>query len=179
VSEPNDWRQSEERWSAWLARAQDGDSQAYASLLRELKGAIRAYLISRFGYSDTLDDCVQECLLAIHEARHTYDVRRPVRPWLFAIVRHRTIDFLRKHKPRAMETTDLVAHEPDWAVSRDGEQLLARLSATLREPLLLTKFFGLTTRECAARLGVSESVVKVRVFRGIRKLRAMWEAEAS
>lgn len=184
VTDRKQWQDAEERWSNWLAQAQAGDAQAYATLLHELKDALRGYLISHFGYSHMLDDCVQESLLAIHEARHTYDPRRPIRPWLFAIVRHRTIDLLRRNRP---ESNDVLADgavesNPDqviaeFASTHDSEKLLARLSSNLRDALLLTKFMGLSTRECADRLGVSESVVKVRVFRGIRQLRTMWEAE--
>ena len=175
------------RWSQWLADAQQGDRQAYERLLRELAGAIRGHLIHRFGLSRftdlaLLDDCVQESLLAIHQARHSYDPGRPFRPWLLAIVRHRTIDLLRRQAPAADSLDD---HGPSSAGPErsvvahiDSGRLLSVLSAKLREPLILTKFFGLSTRECATRLGISESVVKVRVHRAIGQLRNRWAREA-
>ena len=171
----------EARWSGWLARAQTGDEQAYGELLGELAGVIRAYLLSRFGALDNLDDCVQECLLALHQARHTYEPGRPFRPWLFAIVRNRTIDQLRR-LPResssagevsGVEEVPYAGPEPGDAI--DTGRLLSRLSQNLRETLILTKIMGYSTRECADRQGVSESVVKVRVHRGLRKLRSLRE----
>jgi RNA polymerase sigma-70 factor (ECF subfamily) len=174
------WDADENRWSAWLVQAQQGDEAAYGSLLRELGAAIRAYLISRFGHLDILDDCVQECLLAVHQARHTYDGARPIRPWLFAIVRHRTIDLLRQKKSSERlvpETPVLTVDGPDMADTLTRGKLLGHLSHNLRDALVLTKFLGYSTRECADHLGVSESVVKIRVHRGIRKLKAMWDAE--
>lgn len=163
-----------------MALAQSGDETAYASLLTELAGVIRAYVISRFGRTEILEDCVQECLLAIHQARHTYNAERPFRPWLFAIVRHRTIDILRQTAGRE-RIPDFPRSETDTtdpAEALDNAKLLGVLSKNLRDALLLTKIQGLSTRECALRLGVSESVVKVRVYRGIRKLRATWNAES-
>ncbi len=168
----------EARWSAWLVEAQAGNAGSYEQLLAELVPAIRAYLFSRFGSFEAIDDCVQECLLAIHQARHTYDARRPFRPWMFAIVRNRTIDVLRKVRP-APELPGADATTHDWNSEIDGRRLLEQLSQGLRETLLLTKLMGLSTAECAARQGISESLVKVRVHRGIRQLKSLWEAESS
>ena len=167
----------ERRWSAWMTEAQAGNAESYERLLHELSPVIRGYLHARFGRFDALDDCVQECLLTIHQARHSYDSRRPFRPWLFAIVRNRTIDVMRKARRRTEFTENAVVN-PDWNSEIDSRRLLGQLSKGLRETLLLTKLLGLSTAECAARQGISESLVKVRVHRGIRQLRSLWEAEA-
>lgn len=178
-----DREQDEARWSQWLARAQKGDQEAYGALLGELTGVIRAYLFSRFGRLENLDDCVQESLLALHQARHTYDVSRPFRPWLFAIVRNRTIDQLRmaKRHPTARDNPEEeeVAQLPESGAAIDTGKLLGSLSLNLRETLILTKIMGYSTRECANRQGVSEAVVKVRVHRGLSKLKALCEVDAN
>ena len=174
-----DWEADEKRWSDWLAKAQHGDEEAYEALLTELAVVLRAYLIGRFGYLDILDDCVQECLVAIHQARHTYDAARPLRPWLFAIVRHRTIDLLRQthRQERRPEISEGELDAIDFGEALDRGKLLGTLSKNLRDALVLTKLLGLSVRESAHRLGVSENVVKIRVHRGVRKLQAMWESE--
>ena len=78
---------------------------------------IKAYLLSRFGPLEILDDCVQESLIAIHNARHTYDPNRPIRPWLYTIVRHKTIDMLRRQNSerRLQDKGQVAASEPDFA----------------------------------------------------------------
>ncbi len=170
----------EARWSEWLMQAQEGNEAAYRALLAELARAIRGYVIGRFGPLDSLDDCVQESLLALHEARHSYDGKRPFKPWLFAIVRNRTIDQLRRSTRHESGRDELDPELPagaDAAAPIDTGKLLAALSQTLRETLVLTKIMGYSTRECADRQGVSESVVKVRVHRGLNKLRALCEGE--
>ena len=91
----------ESRWSALMVSAQAGNSDDYRVLLEELGDVVHAFLASRFGHHDFIEDCVQEALMAIHLARHTYDPSRPFRPWMFAIVRHKTIDILRKQRSRA------------------------------------------------------------------------------
>ena len=58
-----------------------------------------------------------------------------------------------------------------------GGQMMRALSEQHREAIILTKVVGLSTAEAAGRLAISESALKVRVHRGIRRLRAMLEAE--
>src|SRR5688572_26495274 len=96
----------EQRWSAWMALAQRGDREAYAKLMAELADVIESFVRARFGgprASDFVEDCVQEALLALHRVRHTFDPRRPFRPWMFAVVRHKVIDLLRRSEVRRSE----------------------------------------------------------------------------
>ncbi|MEQ8691685.1 MAG: sigma-70 family RNA polymerase sigma factor [Pseudomonadales bacterium] len=169
----NKWSEDDQRWSSLLNKAQKGDQASYEALLHELAAVIRAYLVARFGASDNLEDYVQESLIAIHKARHTYDASRPFRPWLFAIVRHKTIDCIRQGV-EAQELPAEQSYEQDCSRLLDGTKLLGNLSRKLSEPLILTKFIGLSQVECAQRLGVSVSVVKVRVHRAMKQLQATW-----
>ena len=44
-----------------------------------------------------VDDLLQEILISIHKARHTYDGERPYKPWAYAIAKFRLQDYLRAH----------------------------------------------------------------------------------
>jgi RNA polymerase sigma-70 factor (ECF subfamily) len=170
----------EHRWSALMVSAQAGDESDYRQLLRELADVIHRFLRSRFGDHDFIEDCVQEALIAVHQARHTYDPQRSFRPWLFAIVRHKAIDTLRKQRTREKVTDRFKsdqevffqAHDQSSSEIESSEgDLLASLSAQHREVLVLTKIMGHSIAEVADKLGISESAVKVRVHRAIRSLR--------
>jgi RNA polymerase sigma-70 factor (ECF subfamily) len=162
-----------------MLKVQTGDESAYVQLLSELADAIKAYLLVRFGMPGLLDDCVQECLIAIHGARHTYDGNRPFRPWMFAIVRNKSIDMLRSNaaRQRLENAHEPLATETTTSSTAEVSQLLNALSRDHREAVLLTKYWGYSIRESATRLGISESVVKVRVHRAIHKMRRLLEAE--
>lgn len=173
----------ESRWSAWMVAAQQGDQSSYAQLLDELGRVIAAYLRSRFGAVEFLEDCVQECLMSIHAARHTYDARRPFRPWLFAIVRHKAIDMLRSRRAYDSMLFEQ-AEAPDRCVpSIDAEietgRLLAALAPKYSQALTLTKIVGLSITESARKLGISESAMKVRVHRGLGAMRKLLESETA
>ena len=179
-------RPDEQRWSRLMANAQAGNKADYQQLLTELTDVIFNFLCSRFGHHHFTEDCVQETLIAIHLARHTYDQRRPFRPWLFAIVRHKAIDILRKQSSRQKVATQYEGEQE--ALSQASQQneaeseiikghLLEALPVQYREVLVLTKIIGFSVAETSDKLGISESLVKVRVHRAIRKLRQMMEAD--
>jgi RNA polymerase sigma-70 factor (ECF subfamily) len=173
-------RESDEnRWSALMVSAQSGNQPHYRQLLGELTIVIQKFLCARFGDHPSTEDMVQESLMAIHQARHTYDPKRPFRAWMFAIVRHKAIDVLRREKAR-VNTLDTYGTEQAVLSQADGQnefkgeiadgRLFASLSPKYKEVLILTKIQGHSVAETADRLGISESAVKVRVHRAIRKL---------
>lgn len=172
------YHDDEVRWSDLMSRAQAGDESGYRKLLAELADMIHAYLCSRFGDHHFVEDCVQEVLLAVHQARHTYDPKRKFRPWLFAIVRHKAIDHLRRQQSqqRIVERQAEAQEEPGQA---DVENIVVRgrllesLPQAHREALMLTKIVGLSTREASAQLKISEGALKVRVHRAINGLQKM------
>ena len=182
-------RESDEsRWSALMVSAQAGNQDDYRALLQELGDVVHRFLCSRFGRHHFIEDCVQEALMAVHNARHTYDPRRPFRPWLFTIVRHKTIDILRKQRTRQNASDQYTreqqvlsqtaeTHDAGNAMAADG--LLEQLPEQHREILVLTKIIGYSIAETAGKLGISQSAAKVRVHRAIHKLRQLMEDEAS
>ncbi len=156
--------------------------------MAELASAIEGYLRARFRddcASDFHEDCVQESLIAIHRARHTYDPRRAFRPWLFTIVRHKAIDLLRRQRAQrrigdtgAEEVHPVVTAGPaDPSPRLDGANLLAGLEPKYRQALVLTKLDGYSLAEAAARAGVSVTAMKTRVHRALRAVRKSLRAE--
>lgn len=172
------------RWSQMMSQAQQGNEQCYAELLEELGRVIAAFLKSRFGPIDLIEDCVQECLISIHAARHTYDKKRLFRPWFFAIVRNRTIDILRsqqsyksvleKNIAKYRESEDSVNPVEDEI---NNSMVFSMLAPAYRDVLLLTKVAGFSTSETAKKLKISESSVRVRIHRGIKETRKILQIE--
>ncbi|MEM9176919.1 MAG: RNA polymerase sigma factor [Myxococcota bacterium] len=173
----------EERWSEWMTRAQQGDRESYASLLAELSTVIESFLRVRFGSATFVEDCAQDALLSIHRSMGSYDPKRPFRPWLFAIVRRRVVDELRRRAPaseREAKRAEAAALGPTGQVERalDGAKLLARLSPDYRDALVWTKFAGYSIAEAAEMAGVSQVAMKTRVSRAVRAVRREMERES-
>lgn len=161
-----------------MLAAQAGDRQAYARLLRECQTWLSRYYARRIPPSQ-IDDLVQETLISVHRKRASYDGERAFLPWLAAIGRYRWIDHLRKVY-RAGETgLDEALHAaPQDDSIIDGlsvDALLQKLPDRQAEVIRLVKIAGYSITEAAQRTGQSESLVKVNIHRGIRKMSALIE----
>jgi RNA polymerase sigma-70 factor (ECF subfamily) len=178
----------EVRWAELMCRSQAGDALAYERLLTELADAIAGYVRYRFGRVSFAEDCVQDCLIAVHEARHTFAQGRLFRSWLFAIVRNRAIDLLRHQRVHAaVFSSDVGTAELDGVAAGSTEieeqpadgagTILSLLAPRHREVLMLTKVMGFTNAEAAERLGISTGAVKVRVHRATRAAVKALESE--
>jgi len=167
-----------------MVLAQQGDRAAYERLLGELASVIEAYVCARFGRSEMLEDLVQECLLALHRARASYDPRRPFRPWMFTVVHHRVIDLLRRMEtPLAPLTSAQVemagAGCDDIEARLDGLKILQGIGIDQRDAIVLVKYAGYTNGEAADQLGISESALKARLRRGLKSVARLLRQEES
>jgi RNA polymerase sigma-70 factor (ECF subfamily) len=174
----------EQRWRAWMIAAQQGDRAAYEKLLGEMIPELRLFVRRRLSEPSVREDVVQNILVAVHRARHTYRGERPFAPWLYAVARNAVRDQLRARMRRAgRELTLEPARVPepaappeppsDGALSPELERALTRLPDAQREAVLLVQVEGLSVAEAAARAGVSRSALKVRAHRGYRALRGL------
>jgi len=168
--------------SALMRRAQGGDPLAYEALLVEATALVRAFVRRRLREVDGVEDVVQETLLSIHRDRHTYDPERSFRPWMYAIARHRLLDFVAKRRRRSENE---VLGDERWEDARAEaapeptgpslfvQRALALLSQKQREIIRLLKLEGWSVAEIAAKTGLSEGAVKVTAHRGYQKIRKL------
>jgi RNA polymerase sigma factor (sigma-70 family) len=175
---------NEPELKALMIESLNGNAVAHRILLDRLSGHLRAYYkgkLARIGRgAEEAEDLVQETLIAIHTRRHTYDVGRPLTPWVFAIARYRLVDHLR-HTRASMadvpldDASSLMARDDHASTESayDIDRLLSRLPRKLREAIQSVKLDGLSTAEAATRCGVSQSAIKVNVHRGLKALASL------
>lgn len=161
-----------------MAKAQAGDRTAYNVLLSEAGMWLERYFRRRVP-PHQLDDLVQDVLLALHAKRSTYDRTRPFLPWLAAIARYRWVDHLRRiYRADETELADELAgvdEEPAIASRISLERLFAQLPVAQVRAIELVKIEGLSVSEASAASGQSESLIKVNIHRGLKKLAAIIE----
>ncbi len=163
-----------------MALSQGGDKRAYAMLLDEAGKWLRIYFRRRLP-PDSLEDVVQEMLVSLHRKLATYDPSHPFLPWLAAIARYRWVDHLRK-----LSRTHETAIDTEFAVDSEEEAISAKLSLERLFTMLpdaqakviqLVKVKGYSIAEASEASGQSQSLVKVNIHRGLKKLAAMIERE--
>lgn len=171
----------ETEWARLLRAANAGDGAAYERFLREvapvLRGIVRAR--GRGVPPDQHEDIVQEVLLAIHRKRHTWDPGRPVRPWLFAITRHKVADAFRARGAFAEadigDLAEVLAAEPgpDPTAAHDTQSLLGRLEPRAAEIVRAVSLDGQAPAAAGVRFGMTEGAVRVALHRALKRLSAM------
>lgn len=160
--------------------SQQGDKQAYATLLDSCQRWLRGYYSRRIAPAQ-LDDLVQETLIALHTKRASWDASRPFLPWLAAIARYRWVDHLRRiYRADEHELHEELLgtdEEPAVAARISIDRLLGLLPPAQERAIALVKIEGLSIAEASQMTGQSESLVKVNIHRGLKKLAAMIEKE--
>jgi RNA polymerase sigma factor (sigma-70 family) len=177
---------SDQRRSALMAAAQAGDRAAYESLLRDCVPTIKMVARRQGVPDDQTDDVVQEVLLSIHHARHTYDPSRSFTAWLQVIAARRAIDHLRRnnrqrlrevHAPFAYENHVDPSADPSRTVQHaDGrsqanrmiDELPARQQEAVKHLILEEK----TLSEAAAATRRTQGALKVNLHRALKTLRS-------
>lgn len=166
----------DDEWGQLMAAALAGHGGAYNRLLNEIQHWLQRYFLRRLPMG-MADDATQECLLAVHQKRHTYEPGRPFRPWLAAIARYKWIDRLRAmgRKPTVSLDEELFepsvdGHETSVTSAIVLEELLSRLKPAQVSVIRLVKIQGFSIEEAASMTGQSESLVKVNIHRGLARL---------
>lgn len=96
-----------------------GNSAEYRLFLVQLARHLRAYLRKRIPHlREDSEDLVQEILVSVHKARHTFRQDEPLTAWVHAIARYRAMEFLRTRARRE------AVHEP---LDDDHEAIFAEV----------------------------------------------------
>jgi RNA polymerase sigma-70 factor (ECF subfamily) len=176
--------------AALLHRVRAGESEALDELLGRALGIARRYSAAVCGRAPDREDAVQEALLQTF--RHAHGIREPraFRSWLYRAVKNACLIGRRRSGSRpAVSSLDeegsIEAVDPSRAAddrllaAEDRERVrlaLGGLPASYREAVFLRDFEGLSTREVARVLGITEANVKVRLHRAHAQLRRRLEA---
>lgn len=80
-------------------RAADGDTAAFAVLVRRYTPMMRAYSRRLLNDGDEVDDVVQEAFVTAWMSLPQLADSAAVKPWLMRIVSRKSIDYLRRHHP--------------------------------------------------------------------------------
>jgi RNA polymerase sigma-70 factor (ECF subfamily) len=177
----------EEKWSDWMARAQDGDGAVYLKLLTSILPRVRAIVGRWIKDHEHAEDVVQEVLLSIHKYRHTYDPNLKFSPWLHTIAKRRAMDYLRKvyrlgdrellvdEYPETFLADGANTVEDEALAFDDVDRLKAaikRLPLGQRQAVKMLKLEELSLKEASKTSGRTITSLKVSMHRALKTLRA-------
>jgi RNA polymerase sigma factor (sigma-70 family) len=174
--------------AAWMAAAQVGDRVAYERLLHDCIPFIKRVARGQGVRFDCIDDVVQETLLTVHQARHTYDPNRSFTAWLRTIAQRRAIDGLRRaawtrtrevHAPHAyLNHSDSSGHPEETVSQNDHAKVLnfalGKLSVRQREAVEHLALRSRSLAQTATVTGRSTGSLRLDWHRALKTLRAQF-----
>jgi RNA polymerase sigma-70 factor (ECF subfamily) len=164
--------------SLLIRNAQKGDRQAFALLVEHFWERLYRWLYHLTHDRHTAEDLAQEAFLKAFRGLATFRPGSNFQAWLFRIA-HNTLVNQRRSAARTRQPFPEYLPDPDEgpvekALSREALQLLARAVGRLpndfRAAFLLRAEEGLSFRQIANVLGITEETARWRVFKARQKL---------
>jgi RNA polymerase sigma-70 factor (ECF subfamily) len=166
--------------AALVRAARRGSEDAVAELFdRHWDAAYRAAVLVT-GDRAAAEDIAQEAFLAALRALPSFDLRRPLRPWLHRIVVNRAIDWSRSRALRSEVGAEVVAEMagPGSAASGFGDDVMTALMGLAPEQravVVLRYVLEFTPGEIGKLLGLPRGTVNSRLRRGLDALEEVIE----
>lgn len=164
-----------------LKKAVDGDSGAYKDFLKLASQVIRRIIGGKIFNEAEIDDVLQEVLISIHKARHTYDFNRRLMPWIYSIINFRVADHLRREYGEKIfekvQIDDEALQIEDNSVTdsyTDNEYIekaIKELKDKQQKVIRLMYFEDMSVKQVAEKLMISEADVKTSAHRAYKILR--------
>jgi RNA polymerase sigma-70 factor (ECF subfamily) len=152
---------------------------ALAGLLYErYAGRLLAFCRSRLGSREEAEDAVQQTFLNAHRSLRSGTVPRAEATWMFAIAanvcRERRRSAWRRSRGEVVSDDGLVGEQAAPEHSHDElagvADALAALTPNQRRAMLMREWQGLSYREIAGELTLTEGAVETLIFRARRSL---------
>ena len=174
-----------------LEALRSGDRAEFARLVDRYSPFVYRLGLKMLNSPQDAEDVLQETFIKAYRHLQGFDGRARVSTWLYRIATNEALMLLRKKHPDTISVNEpweneLEDQEPlqivDWCclpeaelMSEEARESLDRavdsLPASLRVIFLLREIEGLSTRDTAEVLNLSEAAVKTRLSRARLKLR--------
>lgn len=174
-----------------LEALRSGDRAEFARLVDTYSPLVYRLGLKLLNSPQDAEDILQETFIKAYRHLQGFDGRARISTWLYRIATNEALMLLRKRHPDAISVhepweNEIEDQEPlqivDWCCLPEGELMseearenldraVDKLPASLRVIFLLREIEGLSTRETAEVLSLSEAAVKTRLSRARLKLR--------
>jgi len=174
---------------ALVRRAQAGDETAFREIVEKYQSKVFSIIHGIVRQRNDVEDIAQQVFAKVYLSLRSFDFRSSLITWIYKITVNECFDYLRKRKVRKLvyesdlsedearrvENTepnvDRTAPADASLASRDYViKLLTRVSEEERMLLMMKEVEGYSVEELAARTGMNENTIKVKLFRARQKL---------
>ena len=177
-----------------IERARKGDDAAFQKIVQSYRKRILGTIARLIGRPDDVEDVGQEVFVRLYLSLDQLRAPDVFEPWLYRLTVNAAYDYLRRQRRRpesrladlseqqvVMADAAAGAKVRETEVYRSGvkefvQALLSHVSEEDRILLTLKEVEGLSLKELEAVYGVSEKVLKVRLFRARQRVLKAYNA---
>ncbi len=175
-----------------LKRAQQGDPDAFESLMKENEALVWRVCWHYTGDREDASDCGQEAMIRIWRGLGSFHFECAFETWVYRVAANCCLDFLRKRKRDRAESLEPLQEQgfdpadpspgtEEQTIRREEHARLREAIAALpedqRDALILTQLEGKSYEEAARMLETTEGTIKSRVSRAREKLKTLFAGE--
>lgn len=161
--------------------------ERFGEIYENYQGAIYGYLFYMTHDEQAAQDLSQETFLKIYLGLKKMKEGSHLKAWCMTIARNTFLSYARKKKPFLLgdelihKNIPAVEKSPEDLILQSEEQkemqgLLLKLKECERTVLILRDYEGLSYADIAVIMELTETVVKVRIYRARSRLRTLYEA---
>lgn len=170
----------------WLVQAQNGDSQAFTSIVETYEKPVFSLCYRMLGNAQDAEDAAQETFVRAYQSLKRYDNSRAFSTWLLSIAAHYCIDQIRKRRIQIVSIEELPVPdlpEPSPGVEaglgRKEERqkiraVLEILDSTDRAAVVMYYWYDFSYDEICQALSLSMGALKSRLHRARRAMAEEW-----
>jgi RNA polymerase sigma-70 factor, ECF subfamily len=172
-----------------IGRVLGGDREAFSALVDAYKGPVFRLAFRMTGSIQDADDLTQETFLRAFQSLGRFRAGERFFPWLYTVSLNAIRNHLRKANALQEESarngvpdaTDPLGDPAEATTGRErGRRLqgyLVRLPVPVREALVLRFYEDMSFEDIASVTGDTLSSAKMKVYRGLEKIRLMMETD--
>lgn len=172
-----------------MLEVKDGDLDKLGLLFERYHRILFGFFYNKNRDLSLSEDLVQNVFVRILKYKHRYRGDGEFKSWIFHIARNVNVDH---HRKKRIKNTEKIEDWQDQIEDKSlniGQQMMQqeeqdklrqaiqKLEPDKREIIMMSKFQGLKYKEIGQLLGCSEGAVKVKVFRALKALKAVYGGE--
>jgi len=172
--------------NALMLKVKDGNLDTLGLLFERYKKPLFGFFYGMNKDAELSEDLVQNVFFRILKYRYLFRGEGDFKTWMFHIARNVNNDHYRKNKLGKSEPVESwenrLGHDDSYSVQLQQDEearmlsiALDRLSPDKREIILLSKYQEKKYKEIGEILGCTEGAVKVKVFRALQDLKAVYQ----
>lgn len=177
-------RVNESDWTKMIDSIKNGDKAVYKKFLELISKISEAYLLKIIPNYEDREELIQDILLSVHTSLDKFNTSKKFYPWLFSIIRFKTIDKLKKiykdNQFKFEKSYNLSNFRDPAAEYNDDEKdekirllqdALKELNPEHRKALELAKIKNISLNEISREMNWTLSKTKVIIHRSMIQLK--------